>query len=159
LFSNAGTGAVTIAPQGSDNLYIAGRAGSANAALGNGDWAWFVCDGSSSWTVTLGSLQLGYSAAFGASLATNGYQKLPSGMIIQWGFASSSGATANNLVITLPIAFPGSILNAQGIAVGSSAASLLCQLSLMANTTVTFTTVNNGAFVSAQGVRWVAIGF
>lgn len=44
------------------------------------------------------------------SFGTNGYQKLPGGMILQWGKATSvpSGTTTN---VTLPIAFPTEILN------------------------------------------------
>ena len=38
------------------------------------------------------------------SIAGSGYQKLPSGLIIQWGFVS--GASSTNLTFTLPIAFP-----------------------------------------------------
>lgn len=38
------------------------------------------------------------------SLVTSGYQKLPSGLIIQWG--SGQVATATTLTVTLPIAFP-----------------------------------------------------
>ena len=54
----------------------------------------------------------GLALAFGSSLATNGYQKLPSGLIIQWG---SVGCPANYVVNTrfafnLPIAFPSSAL-------------------------------------------------
>lgn len=41
--------------------------------------------------------------SFGASFATSGYQKLPSGLFIQWGSAS---LTTSALTITLPIAFP-----------------------------------------------------
>lgn len=40
---------------------------------------------------------------FENSLGTNGYQKLPSGMIIQWGM---SAATTTNINIVFPIAFP-----------------------------------------------------
>jgi hypothetical protein len=106
LFSSASTGTVTITAQGGDSLFVGGRAGSANVSLNNGDWAWIVCDGSSSWTVVLGSVQLGYSASFGASFGGSGYQKLPSGLVIQWGafVGSSSGDTP----VTFPIAFPNS---------------------------------------------------
>ena len=49
-----------------------------------------------------------YNAIFGKSLAANGYQRLPSGLIIQWG---SVGCPANYVANTrfafsLPIAFP-----------------------------------------------------
>lgn len=43
----------------------------------------------------------------GASLSTNGYQKLPSGLIIQWGRAS---VATNGSAITLPVAYPNAHL-------------------------------------------------
>lgn len=50
-----------------------------------------------------------FADEFGASLAGNGYQKLPSGLIIQWG--ATGGATNNTLQTTsFPIAFPNACL-------------------------------------------------
>lgn len=70
------------------------------------------------WIVTDGSVQLRFSAAFGSSLDGNGYQKLPSGLIIQWGgFSGSTAVNAGNGVyesnqinVTWPIAFPNACL-------------------------------------------------
>lgn len=45
-----------------------------------------------------------FANEFGSSLAANGYQKLPSGLIIQWG--TCTGITTSDVVITFPIAFP-----------------------------------------------------
>ncbi|MCV5243676.1 hypothetical protein OFC58_24005, partial [Escherichia coli] len=44
----------------------------------------------------------GLPADFGSSPSTNGYQKLPSGMIIQWGM---SGATPTDVYVKFPVAF------------------------------------------------------
>lgn len=48
------------------------------------------------------------SDSFGASLTGAGYQKLPSGLIAQWGIWSNSGTTLTSypVNITFPIAFP-----------------------------------------------------
>jgi hypothetical protein len=52
------------------------------------------------------------SASFAKSLATSGYQKLPSGLIIQWGSCTMgyggalASATGTQVLTTLPIAFP-----------------------------------------------------
>ncbi|NUD99974.1 hypothetical protein HUC25_17725 [Escherichia coli] len=45
--------------------------------------------------------------SFGNSLTVNGYQKLPGGLILQWGAANVSGSsgTVQNIDITFPIAF------------------------------------------------------
>lgn len=44
------------------------------------------------------------------SLSGNGYQKLPGGLIIQWGSFSQTGASTT---VTLPISFPNAFLNVQ----------------------------------------------
>lgn len=44
------------------------------------------------------------------SLSLNGYQKLPSGLIIQWGVASTT--SNGSVTVTLPITFPNAILSA-----------------------------------------------
>lgn len=54
------------------------------------------------------------------SLAEPGYQKLPSGLIIQWGvipYLASSGAAGTT--VSLPIAFPTAFLKALGADMGS----------------------------------------
>lgn len=42
----------------------------------------------------------------GQSLAQSGWQRLPSGLIIQWGFATTSGPS---VVVTFPMAFPNGV--------------------------------------------------
>lgn len=53
------------------------------------------------------------SAAGVVSLALNGYQKLPSGLIVQWcrGGAYSTGNYNTSWSLTFPIAFPTACLN------------------------------------------------
>lgn len=45
---------------------------------------------------------------FGNSLLANGYQKLPGGLVVQWGAftVSATAGTVGNLDVTFPIAFP-----------------------------------------------------
>ncbi len=50
----------------------------------------------------------GLPADFGSSFGTAGYQKLPSGLIIQWGVTTSSGTRT---YATFPIAFPNAVLS------------------------------------------------
>lgn len=50
------------------------------------------------------------SDRFSSSLAANGYQKLPNGLIIQWGSANNAAAATS--VATYPIAFPSAVLSA-----------------------------------------------
>lgn len=58
--------------------------------------------------ITIGTTSLAFqrfvsTADFGSSLSASGYQKLPSGLIIQWG---SVTATYAGTAVTFPVAFP-----------------------------------------------------
>lgn len=58
-----------------------------------------------------------------ASLTQNGYTRLPSGLIIQWMWAASTGSTRN---WTFPIPFPNAVLSVtfgQGVRWGTSVAT------------------------------------
>ena len=52
----------------------------------------------------------GLPADFTSSKATNGYQKLPSGLIIQWGIVPNSIGVDDPYTINYPIAFPNAAL-------------------------------------------------
>jgi hypothetical protein len=71
----------------------------------------FVSNGTG-WIATGGA---GY-----ASLTTNGYQKLPSGLIIQWGSWTSSGTAGNPIAVTFPIAFPNNRFSLSTVMYGAS---------------------------------------
>ena len=57
----------------------------------------------------LATMQM-FADEFAASIASNGYQKLPSGLIMQWGLAASENT------ITFPIAFPSAALSISSVA-------------------------------------------
>lgn len=103
------TGAI-LARNGGDSINVNGT-GLASISLNVGDHLTLVNQTNGGWLAIDGSGQLPYSAKFAASLAATGYQKLPSGLIIQWG---TTLVPANNVVgtITLPIAMPNVILSA-----------------------------------------------
>ena len=44
------------------------------------------------------------------SLATSGYQKLPNGLIMQWGYSSIAGGNTGGSTVTFPITFPTAFL-------------------------------------------------
>mgnify|MGYP001301539841 CR=1 FL=1 len=85
---------------------------------------------------------------FGASLAASGYQKLPSGLILQWGVVSiAAGATAT---VTLPIAVAGIfstsvVANTAGAAYGT----------VLNYTTTSFNIKNQGA--TTVNFFWIAV--
>ena len=93
------------------------------------------------------------------SIGTSGYQKLPGGLIIQWGsFTTSSSGYTN---ITFPIAFPTAFLNITGTASAGDGEILI---PMFYGDTATTTTVpcqtwgvNQNRY--AKTVFWQAIGY
>ena len=95
----------------------------------------------------------------GANMSTNGYQKLPSGLIIQWGgatFHETTGATGED--ITLPIAFPNAFLRVTGTDGGYGANAIGITIIGKSQFRVWGRVVSSGAF-SDTGFHWVAIGY
>ena len=92
-------------------------------------------------------------AQFKNSLAQNGYQKLPSGLIIQWG--SYLVANANTLyTIALPIAFPNGYFTAVASPLNNGTSVSTSQSSLPNNHQITL--VSSAANIS---IGWIAIGY
>ena len=60
----------------------------------------------------------GLPADFTANLSDNGYQKLPNGLIIQWG-GIARGSSTNVIAVNFPITFPNSCL---GVVISSDSA-------------------------------------
>lgn len=86
-----------ISPQGAYVASIVMNAGeSANFVRESGVW------------VVYGTAALKYCTSYGAQFTTPGYQKFPSGLILQW---VVGGSDANgNMMLSLPIKFPSAIL-------------------------------------------------
>lgn len=104
LFINSGTGTVTITRQGADQIYPNLTTPVNSITLNVGDSAELMVGGGS-WNMTAGSLVLSYAPQFGASLTGDGYQRLPSGLIVQWGNCTNS-SVSGAVTTTFPIAFP-----------------------------------------------------
>lgn len=86
-----------ISPQGA---YLA------SIVLNNGESANFVRE-SGVWVV-YGTAALKHSASYAVQFGTSGYQKFPSGLILQW---VTGGSDANgNMTVSLPIRFPNAVL-------------------------------------------------
>ena len=107
----------------------------------------------------------GLASAFGGankSFTASGYQKLPSGLIIQWGLYNESNAYMPEAAktITLPIAFPTAALGGSATArnsaqqvTGGSHAEIV---SISTTQMVLFIQAN--AAVTTNGIYWTAIG-
>lgn len=107
------------------------------------------------------------------SLSTNGYQRLPGGIIIQWGVANlgsnlAAAVGASTIgSITFPITFPNSPLSASvvGYAPGSTAYEeienfLSVQTLTASNLTVVATRVfGSGSSIEILSVAWICLGY
>ncbi|WP_095189075.1 phage tail protein [Pseudomonas sp. Irchel 3E19] len=98
-YKNTGIGSHTLSRVAADVISCDG-APLTSIVVGTGEELELVKVGSN-W-IGSGTAALKFSAAFMASLAS-GYQKLPSGLILQWG---STGITTTSVAATFPVAFP-----------------------------------------------------
>lgn len=86
----------------------------------------------------------------GTSIAANGYTKLPSGIIIQWG---TFDATTTYTTVSYPIAFPSGTLNVVTVPYGNGGSAIAgYPVSWAASTFYYFTS-------GASYVTWHAIGY
>jgi hypothetical protein len=92
-----------------------------------------------------------------SSITANGYQKLPGGLIMQWGTVATTqtGNTVPALDTNFPIAFPNACLSLQATTVSPSAPSIDGELAVIFNQTQ-FGIRNRNAVVSAC---WLAFGY
>ena len=104
----------------------------------------------------------GLPADFTNNLSTNGYQKLPSGLIIQWGTTGLVTQYHNSqITITFPISFPNVVLSIQCDSndPATNPASV-AQVNEISRTNSNFNSIwssQTGATIVAER-RWVAIG-
>ena len=95
----------TVTAQGTDTIGLQIGTSVASVVVVNQGYVVFERNAvGNGWNVAEGDASLQWSPYFSASLALSGYQKLPSGLIIQWagGVASANTTTTFNF----PIAFP-----------------------------------------------------
>jgi hypothetical protein len=92
------------------------------------------------------------------SLAGNGYQKLPSSVIIQWG-QTSNVAASGVLAITLPVAFPGLRASVTVTYINTAAYSPAfgSPAQISAKSPTGFSIYNGGTGISQY--LWIAIGY
>ena len=97
------------------------------------------------------TLEVGGGGDFdgGHSFASNGYQKLTNGFIIQWGWYNGNAYVDN--YPTFPIAFPNACLQVVGEATDGGNFSILA----MSKTNFRY----HDAAVAGGDMRWIAIGY
>lgn len=104
--------------------------------------------------LTPGKLNSAFQGA-NQSLGTNGYQKLPGGLIIQWGNTASLTSGSSN-TITLPVAFPNACQSVTYCANTQNGSGASAQ-SITTKTTTSFSLWANALVSTAY--NWIAIGY
>lgn len=104
-FHNVGSANITVQRQGSDLIYPNG-VNTTSINVGPGDTLTLEAYNGTTWFAVGGSNQLGAASVFGSSLSGSGYQKLPSGLIVQWGNGTVSNMSQQDFNFT--ISFPNS---------------------------------------------------
>ena len=91
-----------------------------------------------------------------SSLLTNGLQRLPSGMIMQWG-TTASITTGTSITVTLPVAMPANILQVMITSQSSANGTVPFSGGWQAINNATFTLRNNSTLTGQYS--WMAIGY
>jgi hypothetical protein len=148
MINVAGNGSgVTVVRQGSD--IITYSLSPTSATIAPYDTAIFLVVSNGNWYLVGGESHLATSSSFASSLAANGYQKLPSGLLVQWGL---TGATVAGQVNTFPIAFPSAVFAVTAAIAATSASAAIA---------VNVQSLSQAAFYSSVGapaVYYFAIG-
>jgi hypothetical protein len=87
-----------------------------------------------------------------------GYQKLPGGLILQWGYASGAGA----VLVSFPITFPNGCASVTASANSAQSAFYeFCSVSGIGNSNFTLDTFywNNAFAAGTVGCWWFAVGY
>jgi len=96
-----------------------------------------------------------FDSEFVKSIVANGYQKLPSGLIIQWG-SGTAGQNGGNVLNNFPIAFPNAALAVVPVHIGTDATvNVVVDVTL---STTQFGMRSNWAS-STVAAHWIAIGW
>lgn len=144
---------VTVVPGGTDALH-GGSGNIASFTLGYGDNVKIV-RGNAGWTLFGGSAQLKFAGAMAAQLMSNGYQKLPSGLILQWGVIPNVTTTPTEQAY--PLAFPNAVL-VYSVQVSISTGSVIAFANTVTSPTPK-TTIRAQVNTGSVPVGYIAIGY
>jgi hypothetical protein len=146
--ADGGTGVSTIAA----NAVVLGNGTSAIQTVAPSTSGNVLTSNGTTWS----SSALSSLAVFDKSLSANGYQKLPGGLIIQWG-ESGSVANDSSIAVTLPISFPSACVSVQ-ITGNKVLATTGAGIQTVQSLSTTGFQINNGQD-TAMTFYWIAIGY
>ena len=149
--ADGGTGASTLTA----NAVLVGNGTSAITGIAPSTTDNVLASDGTAWV----SKALGALSGFDKSVGSTGYQKFPSGFIVQWGL-SSNIPTNSSVTITLPIAFSSNFLYAN-IAVQSYTGGneeMSIPFVIITNLS-SFEIRNTDGDTAIDAFRWIAIGY
>jgi hypothetical protein len=158
-----GSGTVSAATAGTDYVTPAALGSYATvASLGSyatvaslGNYATVASLGNYATVASLGNYVA--SSSFTQSLASSGWQKLPGGLIIQWG--SVAGSYATSTPTTFPISFPNACSVAGAMELPDNSTPSWFFITGKTNSGFSWNWNRNGGYTSSATLRWTAIGY
>lgn len=159
--SNLGT--YTVAAQGGDAIGTGNGVSVSSIIVKGYDTFTLVRGAAGQWLISTGYVS---DVAMPASLVTNGYQKLPSGLIIQWGTVTLGAGQTSGQTINFPIAFPNACLSLS-VTEGTVSTQIPGSVSLVGYLTDSITTSSFKATavdrstgsITGSAANWTAIGY
>jgi hypothetical protein len=161
IFFIGGNGlGVTIGKNSADTMYIGpGSSATSIAVAANDKIALISNPTSNTWTAVGGETSLKGSTAFSSSISANGWQKLPSGIIVQWGSFSYTGASGTTQLFSFPVAYPNTAMMATG-SIGSVLGTSNMGFQTSSATQFQVGYYNSaGTAASATAFMWVSTGY
>jgi len=153
FFINTNSGDVTLVAAGADKLSYGGNLLASFTVKAHSSLRLLSSVGT--WANASGDAGLAYSDVFGASLASSGYQRLPSGLIIQWGMDLSTYTAGVARTITMPLTFPNAM---RSLALTAPNTNMNTILTSYWRSTSQFDITASTA-VSGYGISWTAMGY
>ncbi len=177
---HANTGASTYAPDALAAKPIFGLGGVAlqggelvagsiatlmySTAANSGVGAWILLECAGGALPVGAAIASGHALNFGqfpSSLAGNGYQKLPNGLLIQWGSVlGSSMGPGVSVVLSFPVAFTTAVYSialAPDVVIGTNTTSWF-SATARSVTGFSYTQAPGTDFISKSAYTWIAIG-
>lgn len=159
----------TTIPAGATFSIICSSATTANVTVtGGGTFAVPMGAGGLSYTVGAAiqaefsgidsNIYLVKNGAGAASLAASGYQRLPSGLIIQWGDTAFFAEDSTSYVTTFPIAFPTACYGVQLTDIASFSNAAVAKVSILGTTSFTASQYQVQNSANSHSYFYLAIG-
>ena len=93
------------------------------------------------------------------SIATNGYIKLGSGFILQWGTMTNASTWSAVATVNFPTAFPHACLTVVCTLKAEASKTPNGDWTIVVNDDITTTAFKWSSYYNRNGCRWIAIGY